>query len=102
MVNEETGVEVGAQMWLERRGDVTSIKSPWLGNCVEPASAHWFSVKSVTNLAISYISQQNKSRKNTLLSELICYSGLYYNLDFIPSFLVILLLVASVNTTGNR
>lgn len=30
--------------------------SPWLDNHVEPASAHWFSVKSVINLAVSYIS----------------------------------------------
>lgn len=49
-------MDVGAWTWLESRGDVTSIKSPWLDNRVELASAHWFSVKSVTNLAISYIS----------------------------------------------
>jgi len=52
MVKEETGVEVRAWTWLESRADVTSVKSPWM----ELASAHWFSVKSVANLAISYTS----------------------------------------------
>lgn len=55
MVKEDPGVEVRAQIWLDSLGDITFIKSPWLDNLVEPGSAHWFSVKSVTNLAILYI-----------------------------------------------
>lgn len=37
-----TGVETGAQMWLESNGDVTSVKSSLLDKHVESASAHKF------------------------------------------------------------
>lgn len=54
-----TGVETGAQMWLESNGDVgdvTSVKSSLLDKHVESASAHKFFVKSVTELALAHIS----------------------------------------------
>lgn len=59
MMKKETGLETGAQRWLESNGDVgdiTSVKSSLQDKHGESASAHRFSVKSVTKLALAHIS----------------------------------------------